>query len=209
MEVYFAPLSCSLATRIALYEAQQPATFHEVELSSKRLKDSGRDYREINPKGQVPALRTDQGEILTENAAILQYVADFARARGFEGLAPAAGSFERSRLQQWLHYVGTEIHKACFYVLFSPGASAEVKAYAKAGIEPKYAFLSQHLAGREFLLNEFSVADAYLVTSLGWAAPADIDLARWPVLQQYRERLLQRPALARAWSEELQLRTQA
>lgn len=201
MELYFSPLSCSLATRIALYESQQEATFHAVELSTKRLAD-GTDYCTINRKGQVPALRTDQGELLTEGPAVLQYVADRAPA---SGLAPSSGTLERTRLHQWLNYLATEIHKVGFHPLFNPSAPDEVKAFALAGIPAQFDFVSQHLEGREFLLAQFSVADAYLVTALGWAAPAGLDLSRWPALDAYRKRLLQRPAVARAVNEEVAL----
>jgi glutathione S-transferase len=204
MDLYFAPLSCSLATRIALYESGQPAGFHQVTLSTKTLVADGSDYLAINPKGQVPALRTDDGHILTEGPAILQYVAD---QKPEAGLAPPAGSFERARLQQWLNYIGSEIHKAIFYMCFNPLSPPEVKSFVKATLLPaRYAFLSKHLEGRDFLLDDFSVADAYLVTTLNWAAPAGIDLSQWPVLAAYHARLTQRPAIARAIGEELALR---
>lgn len=204
MDLYFAPLSCSLATRIALYESGQPAGFHQVTLSTKTLVADGADYLAINPKGQVPALRTDDGRIITEGPAVLQYVADRAPAAR---LAPPAGSFERTQLQQWLNYISSEVHKAVFAMVFNPASPPEVKAFVKETLLPaRYTYLSQHLQGREFLLDDFSVADAYLVTSLNWAAPAGIDLADWPVLQAYHARLTQRPAIARAIGEELALR---
>jgi glutathione S-transferase len=203
MDLYFAPLSCSLATRIALYESDQPAQFHEVELGTKRLKGGG-DYLAINPKGQVPALRTDDGHFLTEGPAVLQYVADRAPE---VGLAPAAGDPARYKLQLWLNYIATEVHKAVFYFLFNPASPPEVKAFVRdVLLPPRYDHLSRHLEGREFLLDRFSVADAYLVTSLNWAAPAGIDLGRWPVLAAYHRRVLERPAVARALGEELALR---
>ncbi len=204
MELYFAPLSCSLATRIALYETEQPAGFHQVTLSSKRLTASDADYLAINPTGQVPALRTEIGDILTEGPAVLQYVADRDPA---QRLAPPAGSFERAKLQQWLNYISSEVHKAIFYMIFNPASPAEVKAFARDTLLPaRYAHLSRHLEGRDWLLDEFSVADCYLVTTLNWAAPAGIDLAAWPVLKAYHARATQRPAVARAIGEELALR---
>lgn len=206
MELYFAPLSCSLASRIALYEAGMPAEFHEVVLSTKRTK-AGDNYLAVNPKGQVPALRTDEGEILTEGPAVLQYLADRAPQTH---LAPPAGTMERTCLHQWLNYISTEIHKAVFYLLFNPAAPAEAKTFAKEGLPAKYNFLSGHLADREFLIGEtFTVADSYLVTTLGWAAPAGIDLANWPVLASYRDRLMTRPAVGRAFAEEAALRQAA
>lgn len=204
MDLYFAPLSCSLATRIALYESGQPAGFHQVTLSSKTLTADGSDYLAINAKGQVPALRTDDGRILTEGPAILQYVAD---QKPEAGLAPPAGSFARAELQQWLNYIGSEIHKGVYAMVFNPVSPPEVKAFVKdVLLPPRYAFLSKHLEGREFLLDRFTVADAYLVTTLNWAAPAGVDLSQWPVLQAYHARLVQRPAVARAMGEELALR---
>lgn len=201
MDLYFAPLSCSLATRISLYEAGLPANFHQVTLSTKRVAD-GRDYLDINPKGQVPALITGDGQTLTEGPAILQHVADLAPD---SGLAPPAGSFDRPRLQQWLNYIATEIHKGVFYLIFYPAAPEAAKVFAREIVRTRYDFLSAHLQGRDFLLDRFTVADAYLVTSLGWAAPAGIDLASWPQLESYAAALRARPAVARALAEELAL----
>lgn len=207
MDLYFAPLSCSLATRIALYESGQAANFYQVLLATRRT-TAGEDYLAINPKGQVPALRTDEGRFLTEGAAILQYVADLAPA---SGLAPAAGSFERYELQQWLNYIASEIHKQVFFTIFNPAIPPEAKTFARdTALPTQYDYLSRHLQDRQFLLGEiFTVADAYLVTTLNWAAPAGVDLARWPVLAAYRERLCARPAVGRALSEELALRSAA
>lgn len=201
MELYFAPLSCSLATRISLYEAGLAASFHQVELATKRVSD-GRNYLDINAKGQVPALLTDDGQTLTEGPAILQYVADLAPD---SGLAPPAGSLARYRLQQWLNYIATEIHKGVFYLIFNPVVPDAAKDFARDLIRTRYDFLSAHLQGRDFLLDGFTVADAYLVTTLGWAAPAGIDLAPWPELGRYAAGLRARPAVARALGEELAL----
>lgn len=206
MDLYFAPLSCSMATRIALYEAGLPAGYHQVTLSTKRL-GNGEDYLAINPKGQVPALRTDDGTIITEGPAVLQYVADLAPQ---SGLAPAAGTAARVALQQWLNYIGSEIHKAVFYFMFNPASPDAVKPFVRDVLLPaRYDFLSRHLEGREYLLDQFTVADAYLLTTLTWAAPAGVDLARWPVLDAYRTRLLQRESVARAVGEEFSLRQAA
>jgi len=204
LELYFAPLSCSLATRIAAYEAGLPLTTHEVRLSDKTLVSNRADYLAINPKGQVPALRLESGDILTEGPAVLQYVADLAPA---SGLAPTAGTLARYRLQQWLNYISTEVHKAVFYALFNPATPPEGKTFARDVLAPaRYDHLSAHLADREFLLEGFTVADAYLTTTLNWAAPGGIDLSRWPVLLAYHGRMLQRPAVARAVGEEAALR---
>lgn len=203
MDLYFAPLSCSMASRIAIYESGLDAQFHQVVLSTKQLA-SGEAYLDINPKGQVPALRTSDGTVLTEGPAILQFIADQAPA---SGLAPAAGTMERYALQQWLNYLSTEVHKAVFYMIFNPASPNEAKTFARDVLLPaRYSFLSQHLEDRVHLLDRITVADAYLVTTLNWAAPAGIDLAAWPVLTAYHSRMIERPAVARAIREELALR---
>ena len=203
MQLYFAPLACSLATRIAIYEAGLPAAFFQVTLSTKTLAD-GSDYWAINPKGQVPTLRTADGRLLTEGPAVLQYVADLAPD---SGLAPPAGTAERTALQMWLNYIATEVHKAVFYMTFNPASPAETRQFVRETLLPvRYAYLSSHLADRGYLLDQFTVADAYLVTSLHWAEPAGIVLSDWPVLAAYRARMMLRPAVARAVEEELALR---
>ncbi|KFE63969.1 glutathione binding-like protein [Hyalangium minutum] len=204
MELYFCPMTCSLATRIALYELDEPATFHMVNVVTKKMADGG-DYFQINPKGQVPALRTREGVLLTEGPAVLQYVADLKPERG---LAPKAGTLERYQLQQWLNYISTEVHKQIFYTIFSPQWPAEAKVFVREQVAPaKYDFLSKHLDGREFLLDTgFTVADAYLVTTLNWCGAAGIDLGRWPVMKAYLDRMKARPAVGRAITEERALR---
>lgn len=206
MDLFFAPLSCSLASRIAIYEAGLDARFHQVVLSTKRL-TTGENYLDVNPKGQVPALMTADGAILTEGPAVLQFIADSAPA---SGLAPPAGSMSRYTLQQWLNYLSTEVHKAVFYTMFNPASPTVAKEFARDQLLPvRYRFLSEHLDGRAFVLDAFTVADAYLVTTLNWAAPAGVDLAKWPVLEAYRNRLMERPAVSRAMGEELELRALA
>ena len=200
MELYFAPLACSLATRIALYEAAAPARFIQADTHTKKLEDGG-DFFAINPMGQVPALRLDDGSILTENTAILQYVAErFPQAH----LAPAAG-VERARLQQWLGFIGTELHKAVFVPLLDSKASEEVKRYSRDKIALRMATLQAHLRGREYLLDTFSIADAYLTTILNWAGATQVDLKQWPEVHEYHQRMLKRPSIARAAGEEFAL----
>lgn len=203
MELYFAPMACSLATRIALYESDQPASFHQVVLGTKML-STGENYLDINPKGQVPALRLDDGTILTEGPAVLQYVADL---KPNSGLAPLNGSYARYELQSWLNYISSEVHKQIFYVIFNPSAPAEAKGFARDTVAPaKLGHLAEHLADKDYLLgNSFTVADAYLLVMLNLAQYAGLDLARWPLLVTYRERLMVRPAVARAVSEEAAL----
>ena len=203
MNLYFAPLACSLATRISLYEVGAPAAaaeFVQVDTRAKRLAD-GSDFYAVNPLGQVPVLRTDDGSLLTENSAVLQYVAEkYPAAR----LVPD-GLVERAQLRQWLSFIGTELHKAVFLPLLDAKAGAEVKAYAREKLALRMGVLEKHLAGREYLLDAFSIADAYLVTVLNWSRATAVNLAEWPVVEVYQQRLSQRPSVARALSEEFAL----
>lgn len=197
MDLYFSPLACSMASRIALYEADVPARFIEVDPKTKRTLD-GEDFLTVNPLGLVPAIRTDDGEVLTENAAILQYIADrFPTA----ALAPREG-MARSRLHQWLCFIGTELHKALFVPLFDPKMPEEMKSRILEKGDSRLAHLNHHLTGREFLLDGFSVADAYLFAVLNWKIATPVDLKRWSGVEDYYTRLKQRPSIARALSEE-------
>jgi glutathione S-transferase len=197
MQLYFSPLACSMASRIALYEADAAAEFIEVDPKTKRTLD-GKDFLAVNPLGLVPAIRTDDGEVLTENAAVLQYIAEcFPEA----GLAPLQG-MERSRLHQWLCFIGTELHKGLFIPLFDPKMPGEEKTRILAKGDNRLAYLDRYLAGREFLLDRFSVADAYLVTVLNWKIATPVDLAKWPAVQAYYHRLTQRASIARALMDE-------
>lgn len=197
MQLYYSPLACSMAARIAFYEADADATFIEVDPKTKLTRD-GKDFREIHPLGLVPTLRTDDGDILTENAAILQYVADFfPRAK----LAPT-DRMERARLHEWLCFIGTELHKALFGPLLDAKAPEAAKAYALEKGASRLAHLEKHLTGREFLLDRFSVADAYLFTVLNWTVVTPIDLKKWPAISAYVARLRDRPSVAKAFAEE-------
>jgi glutathione S-transferase len=202
MDLYFSPLACSMATRIALYEAGGDANYLEVDSRTKRIQQDGSDFYAVNPLGLVPTLRTDDGAILTENAAILQYVADrFPDA----GIASGQG-FDRSRLHQWLCFIGTELHKGLFAPLLGKTVPAEMKTYAAEKGLSRLDYLNNMLEGREFLLDHFSVADAYLVTVINWSmATPPIDLARWPAIKAYYERTLKRPSVVKALAEEMQL----
>jgi glutathione S-transferase len=199
MDLYFAPLACSMATRIALYEAGAQAQYIQRD-RNKRLPD-GSDFCAVNPLGMVPTLRTDDGEVLSENAAILQYVAaQFPTAE----LAPAGG-MERARLHQWLSFIGTELHKAVFLPLLRKDAPAEAKNYAAGLADARLAIVDKHLTGREFLLDRFSVADAYLFTVLNWSSATPVKLDGFPAIQAYVARLQKRPSVAKALSEEFAL----
>lgn len=200
MELYFSPLACSLATRIALYEAGAPATFTAVDLKARKTAD-GADFLAVNAMGQVPALRTETGELITENPVVLQYVADRCPD---SGLAPAGGP-DRYRLQLWLNFITSELHKLVFIPLLSPKSNDGARAFARQHIAPRFDYLNAHLDGRDFLLDRFTVADAYLVTVLNWTKPTGIDLTPWPAVLAYFKRMHQRDSVARAFAEELTL----
>jgi glutathione S-transferase len=197
MDLYFSPLACSMASRIALYEAGSPAEFIEVDPKTKRTLD-GADYFSVNPIGLVPAIRTDDGEVLTENAAILQYIADRAPDAG---LAPME-AMPRTRLHQWLCFIGTELHKALFIPLFDTKLPADMKARILEKGDTRLAYLNAHLEGREFLLDRFSVADAYLFTVLNWRIATPVAIEKWRAIESYYSRMKKRPNISRALSEE-------
>ncbi len=197
MQLYFAPLACSIATRVALYEAGAQATFTEVDSKTKRTAD-GDDYRQVHPLGLVPVLRTDDGELLSENAAVLQYVAErFPEAN----LAPTDPR-GRARLHEWLCYIGTELHKGVFALLLDPKAPDDARAYAIEKSESRLDHVERHLTGRDFLLDQFTVADAYLAIVLTWTRVTPIDLSARPALTAYLARVRARPSFARALAEE-------
>src|SRR5512140_3833975 len=202
MDLYFSPLACSMATRIALYEAGAAANFLEVDRNTKVVQNDGSNFREVNPLGLVPTLRTDDGEVLTENAAILQYVADHFPDANL-GTGPG---MDRSRLHQWLCFIGTELHKGLFIPVLDKTAPPEMKAYVLGKGLSRLDYLENYLKGREFLLDHFTVADAYLVTVINWTmATPPIQLAKWPEVKTYYERLRIRPSIARAIAEEFEL----
>ncbi len=198
MKLYFSPLACSMATRIALYEAAIPADYQHVNHTTRRAPD-GTDLREVHPLGYVPVLRLDDGAILTENAAILQQVAALAPPGV---LAPA---HQGPALQQWLSFIGTELHKAVFAPLLERTAPDGAKDHALANAERRLPALASHLEKRAFVLDTFSVADAYLITLLNWTQVTPIRLSRWPALAAYATRLQQRRSVARALADESRL----
>jgi glutathione S-transferase len=200
MELYFSPMACSLATRIALYEAGAEAKFTAVDLKAKRTAD-GVDFFAVNPMGQVPVLRTETDELITENPVVLQYVADHCPG---SGLAPSHGP-ERYRLQLWLNFITSELHKLVFNPLLSHKSNDGARAFAREQIGPRFGYLNSHLDGRDYLLDSFTVADAYLVTVLNWTKPTGIDLTQWPALLAYFGRMHQRPSVAQAFAEEMAL----
>lgn len=204
MKLYFAPLACSVASRIAVYEAQASVEFVYVDIHTNpetRLLIDGSDYRAINPMGQVPALRTPEGQLLTENPVVLQYIADrYPQAR----LAPAAG-MARYRLQEWLNFISTELHKGTFIPLLTRDSPEGARSFARNKLQSRFGYLNSALAAGEFLLDDFTVADSYLVTVLNWAPFAGVDLSAWPHVARYFQRLVQRPSVGRALTVEKEL----
>lgn len=200
MELFFSPMACSLASRIALYETGAPARFTQVDAASKRTL-AGDDYWAVNPMGQVPALRLPDGGLLTENAAVLQYIAESCPDAG---LLPD-DAVARARVRQWLAFIATELHKAVFVPLLDPKAPAEVKAYALEKAALRLSVLEGHLSQHDHLEGVYGIADIYLAVVLNWAPYAGVDLARWPAVQAYHRRANRRPVAARALSEEFAL----
>jgi glutathione S-transferase len=198
MKLYFSPGACSLSPHIVLREAGIPFDLEQVNIGVKKTK-SGADFREINPKGYVPVLQLDDGQILTEGPAIVQYLAD---QKPESKLAPAAGTMERYRLLEWLNYISTELHKA-FSPLFNAKTPAETKSLIKEQLAAKFDFVTKQLGSHPYLLGEhFTVADAYLFTVLRWTRFVEIDLSKWPVLTAFQARVGERPAVRDAIAAE-------
>jgi glutathione S-transferase len=199
MKLYFSPGACSLSPHIALREAGLPFELEQVDLATKKTK-SGGDLAAVNPKNYVPVLQLDNGELLTEAAVIAQYIADKAAETK---LVPAAGTMERYRVQEWLNYVASEVHKGLGQ-LFNPKMPDDFKKTVKeALLPPRFDFLSKKLDGKTYLTGDtFTAADAYLFTVLNWTGFLGIDLSKWPVLQAYQARVAARPAVQAAMKAE-------
>lgn len=194
MKLYYATGTCSLSPHIVLLEAGLPFELEKVSLASKKTA-SGADYLEVNPKGYVPALRLDDGDVLTEGPAIVQYLADKVPDKQ---LVPPAGTMARYHAIEWLNFISTEIHKT-FGVLFKPNVPEETKQAAHDTLAARLQIVERQLQGREYVTgNQFSVADAYLFTVLGWAKPLKFDLGRWPGIQAYQQRVAARPTVRAA-----------
>jgi glutathione S-transferase len=201
MKLYFSPGACSLSPHIALREADADFELEQVDLRSKQTK-SGGDFRKVNPKGMVPVLLLDSGDTLTEGPAIVQYIADQNPA---SGIAPPQGSIARYHLMEWLNFITSELHKVVFIPLLDAKAPEGAKAFAREKAGPRLAYLNDYLDGKDYLLDGFTVADAYLVTVLNWAKPSGIELAEFPAIDAYVRRQHQRPSVAKAFAEELDL----
>lgn len=204
MKLYYAPAACSLAPHIALTEAGLPHELVRVDLRTHTLPD-GSDYAAVNPKGYVPVLELDDGTRLTEAAVILQYIAD----RNPGTLAPAFGSIERYRLMEWLNFIATELHKG-FGPLWKPNTPAEYKTIVVEALGKRFDIVAPVLAAQPYLTGErFTIADAYLFTILNWAKILKVDLAKWPSLGQYLDRVAARPRVQVALREEHLLKAAA
>jgi glutathione S-transferase len=204
MELYFAPLACSMSSRIALNEVGAAIDLIEVDTHAKRVLATGEDYHAINPLGYVPALKLDDGSVLTENSAILQYIAD--KHPEAELAPPASDRLGRAKLRQWLSFISSELHKGLMTPLLGRETPPEVKAWAVNKYAPRLTYLDEKLRGREFLLDRFSVADGYLTTVLNWTrATPEIDLSHYPNVKAYLERMRARPSVAEALKVELPL----
>jgi glutathione S-transferase len=198
MQLYFSPGACSLASHITLREAGLPFDLKRTDTKTKKLGD-GTDFLAVNSKGAVPALRLDDGQVLTEGVAIMQYVAD---RKPESNLVPRHGTLERYRVLEWLNYITSEIHKG-FSPLWNASAAPEVKAYALANLEKKLDWTNQQLTGGKFLTGDnFTVADAYLFTVINWTYFLNIDLGRWPALKDFHARVAARPSVQEALEAE-------
>jgi glutathione S-transferase len=194
MKLYYSPGACSLSPHIVAREAGLPVDLVKVDLKARKLEGGG-DYTRINGKGYVPALALDDGTLLTEGPAIVQYLAD---RNPDAGLAPANGTIERYRLQEWLNFLTSEIHKS-FSPLFNPAAAEGWKQAARDNITRRFDWIAERLGPNAYLMGErFTVADAYLFTLLNWCQWTGVDLARWPALRDYHARVAARPKVQEA-----------
>jgi glutathione S-transferase len=199
MKLYFSPGSCALAVHIALAETGLKYEAEAVNLRSMpHTTAGGAVYTDINPKGYVPALLLDNGEILAETQVLLQYVADQVPEKA---LAPKAGEFARYRLQEWLSFISTEIHKG-FSPLWNPASTPEQKDAAWTKLASRIAYVHEVLSGQEFLMKDFSVADAYLFTCLRWTGIFQKPLTPYPHVLKWMERVIARPGVRQAMREE-------
>jgi len=198
MKLYYAPGACSLSPHIVLRELGLPVELVKVDTGTKAI-DGGGDYYAVNSKGYVPALVLKDGAVLTEGPAIVQYIAD---QNPDSKLAPKAGTIERYRLQEWLNFITSEIHKG-FSPLFNKSAAPEWKEGAKAGLFKRFDWLETQLKGKTYLMGEqFTVADAYLFTVVNWTKFLQIDLAKWPSLAAFQQRVAARPKVQEALKAE-------
>ncbi|UBM23655.1 glutathione transferase GstA [Pseudomonas sp. p1(2021b)] len=198
MKLFYSPGACSLSPHIVLNELGLPYSVEKVDLKRHTTAD-GADYYTINAKGYVPALQLDNGEVLTEGPAIVQYLAD---QKPQANLLPPAGSLERARVQEWLNFIGTEVHKT-LAALFNPSITPEARNKTIDTFGKRLGFVEQALQGRDYLTGQtFSVADAYLFTIVNWAPMLGIDLSPWPTVVQFQKRVANRPAVQKTLQAE-------
>ena len=198
MKLYFSPGACSLASHITALEAGVPVKLERADTKTKKLVD-GSDYYAVNSKGAVPALKLDDGQVLTEGVAIMQYLAD---KKPESKLVPAAGTFERYRVQEWLNYITSEVHKS-YSPLWNPNADPKVKEYTQANLDKKLDWINGQLAGKQYLTGDtFTVADAYLFTVVNWSFFLGMNLDKWPALKEFHARVAARPKVQEALTAE-------
>ena len=198
MKLYYSPGACSLSPHIALREAGLAFDLVKTDLRGKKT-ESGEDFLAINPKGAVPTLKLDDGDLLTEAAVIVQYIADQAPGKN---LIPAAGTKERYHAQEWLNYIATELHKG-FAPLFKPDTPADYKTIIKDQNLPKqFAYLDKHLAGKSYIMGDFTVVDGYAFTILNWTNFQKIDLKPYANISAFMARVAARPAVQEALKAE-------
>ena len=198
MKLYFAPGACSLSPHIVLRETGTPFDLEQVNNQEKKTK-SGVDYWTVNPKGQVPVLELDNGERLTEGPVIVQYIAD---KKPEAGLIPPCGSAERYRVQEWLNFTTSELHKS-FGPIFRPATPDAYKTISRENIGKRFDWVDKQLAGKQYLMGDrFTVADAYLYTISRWSSRVEVDLAKWSNLKAYADRVTARPKVQEALKAE-------
>jgi glutathione S-transferase len=197
LKLYYVPGTCSLCPHIILHEAGLGFTLEKVNREDKKT-ETGANYNAINPKTNVPAIEMENGQLLTEVAVIAQYLADLAPAKN---LAPPAGTLERYRLQEWLNFISSEIHKS-FSPLFNPKLPDDVKPVFKERLALRLGYVANALKGKNYLMSHYTVADAYLYTVLRWSPRFDFDLSPWPALTEHMARIAARPAVKAAMKEE-------
>jgi glutathione S-transferase len=198
MKLYYSPGACSLSPHIVAKEAGLDVELKKVDLKTKTLAEGGA-FAAVAGKGYVPALALDDGSLLTEGPVIVQYMADL---KPDSGLAPKAGTMDRYKLQEWLNFITSELHKA-MGTFFNPAVTPEWRKGVSDRLELRCEWLAKQLAGKQYLMGDkFSVADAYLFTILNWAPMVKFDLGKWPVLVEYHKRVAARPKVQEALKAE-------
>jgi len=198
MKLYFSPGACSLASSIAFHEAGVPVELVRVDTGAHKLKD-GSDYYKINPRGYVPALQLDDGQVFSEGAALMQYIGDLAPA---SAVIPKPGTVDRLRANSWLTFISSEIHKS-YSPLFNKALNDDAKAIFKDKLARRFDELEKHFTSHKYLMgDQFTVADGYLYTVISWSPHVGIDLSKWKHLADYRQRVADRPKVKEALQAE-------